>query len=146
MSKTYKTNPWWVTAEWWRPVHDLRCENHTHIRCIGHRRSGSEVLECDLPAEPVVQHFRTIGWRGRSHDVRPRCRWEPDVPSYYSAAGARYWPRERYVKEQANQIERSIRAAWRTVRQELLQVSIGDLDDVELPDPRHRHFAMWDRW
>lgn len=50
------------------------------------------------------------------------------------------------VKEQGNQIERGIRAAWRGARQQLLQVDRDDLDDVELPDPRHRHFALWDRW
>ena len=153
MSKTDKTQPWWYGRPW-EAWHHIRCVNYLpHGRHLGARNSITRDRPCDLPAEPPRRKLTDQRWPKRGQG----CYWWPDAPNYYSRAGARFWPRPPSVQGQANQMERGIRAAWRMARRELLQVvpcrecgpgrnCYCDLDDIELPDPRHRHFALWDRW
>lgn len=150
MSKTDKTDPWWYGRDW-EAVHHLRCVDYVpQPRLLGGRRWITRDRPCDLPPEPP-QRKETP----KRYPSRQGCHWWPDIPSYYSRTGARFWPRPPSVQGQANQVERGIRAQWRTARQELLATQHCHewqrgcyccLDEVELPDPRHRHFALWDRW
>lgn len=142
MSKTDKTRPWWVDPDWWVPHHDIRCLHYPlHFR-------GED---CDLPEEPPRRYNRTPARRytwlrkGGVPDAT-RCTWEPHLVGGYGYTLHRYRNGHKGVREQSNLMEGGIRAAWRAARQELLAVQREDLDDVELPDPRHRHFALWDRW
>lgn len=137
MSKTDKTNPWWVGRPW-EPLHRYNCRDYRGL----YVQRVAEYVDCDLPDEPPKRYDRKARWRGRPTG----CFWEPEWPNYYSKTGNKHWARERHVQEFANRQERGIRAAWRdTVR--LLKATPVDLvDDIPLPDPRHRHFALWDRW
>lgn len=136
MSHTDKTQPWWWNREW-EPVHAVRCPNRPlHL---SYHPTPDPNYRCDLPPAPSNHHPDTR--RRKSH-----CHWWPDTPNYYSDAGSRIWGRERHVKHTANLYERGIRAAWRNTAHRLLATGREDLDDIELPDPRHRHFALWDRW
>lgn len=66
--------------------------------------------------------------------------------TYPRATGA------RLVARISNLQERSLRAADRAMGQRARQVLRGSQDaveaawDLDFPDPRHRHFAVWDSW
>lgn len=141
MSRTDKTQPWWYGRPW-EAIHHIRCVEYIPGPGLSSARYITRDLPCTLPPEPPKRKLTDERWPKRGQ----YCHWWPDAPSYYSRSGARFWPRPPSVKGQGNMIEKGIRAAWRRARQELLSVQFDDLDDVVLPDPRHRHFALWDRW
>ncbi len=142
MSKTDKTDPAWIQAIWedgWVAEHECN---------VAYGRE-----DCDLPPAPPKHYDRTPSRfrRGREH----HCRWEPQMVGRYSYTLRYYRNASRGVAYVANQMERGIRARWRVAQQELLREPhcceyqrgcYCNLDDIELPDPRHRHFALWDRW
>jgi hypothetical protein len=134
MSRTDKTNPWWVGA-WWEPSH--------HHSCPDYRGwwPTTDHNPCDLPDQPPngPPQRRRAGTRSRA-----RCTWWPDSPSPYSDAGKTLFGRGRHVRTAANLQERGIRAAWRTTARTLAGTRLDLVDDVALPDPRHRHYALWD--
>jgi hypothetical protein len=160
MSKTYKTDPWWVKAELWEPVHNERCVDY------GPRRrwqSGADPgFVCDLPADPVIRNPKRPHWAWSMYvrtNMPPEgftfCFWEPVSPSYYSDEGIKVYGREGGLNVDGNLYERGIRAQWRAARNRLLS-TMGcyeyqpgcycGLDEDAIPDPRHRHYALWDRW
>lgn len=156
MSRTYKTNPEWVGRDW-VPVHHRTCEHYIKV-CSG-IYTKSPKRPCNLPVDPPRRWNRVRFWLGED------CGWEPDLPRFYPYTNRpepehKKWARPKSVAEQANRIERGIRAAWRTYRQGSISSIIycieGCVDcpcrfdeavhDTEPPDPRHRRFALWDRW
>lgn len=152
MSRTDKTNPPWLKAEWWEPCHRIRCVNEPHHAWNYIPRS--ERVECDLPPEPSRHGYRT-NWPRRHN--RP-CTWEPMLPSFYtnsSKFGQKTWGLERYVHKSCNIAERTVRAEWRASRQQFLQAQwcceyergcMCLLEEIEPPDARRRSSALYDRW
>lgn len=135
MSKTDKTHPVWVGRQW-KPEHGAYCVNRPDTR------HGTD--PCDLPAEPPNRHIN----RWNSYSQPYTCCWWPDLPNYYAGwpYRAKAYSRPRSIGCVANRTERGIRCAWRNTRQALLAAGRNDVDDIELPDPRHRHYALWDAW
>lgn len=154
MSRTDKTNPEWVGRDW-KPVHSLECEDYISYHHPGYRLLDIRCRKpCDLSVEPPSR-WSHPSWRSRLWN----CYWEPDFPRFYTDAPEhKRYARPATVAEQANKLERGIRTAWRNARQELLSSRIcvegipgcsclyDVVNDVNLPDPRHRRFALWDRW
>lgn len=154
MSRTDKTNPWWYDSEW-EPLHNIRCPHYTP------RRFGSMIRDaqfvCDLPEDPPKRRL-TESRMVRFPPRNSRCYWWPDTVRYYSRQGIKYYGRPRHVKEQGNLIERGIRAAWIVYRQKVIASRVcvegiagcpclfDAVDEIDLPDPRHRRFALWDIW
>lgn len=132
MSKTDKTDPDWVRCQW-EPWH--------HPRCVERSDRKITYLDCDLPPEPERGHPIYISWRV-TQKLR-RCKWAPITPNYYSPEGYKFYGRHRHVHRDANLLERGTRAAWRDCAKKLLATPIDEIDDVMLPDPRHRHLALW---
>lgn len=135
MSRTHKTNPDWVGREW-EPLHSLWCRDYIP------RRQGQRVdhyKPCDLPDEPPHGPPVRVTWRG-TRNTATRCRWWPDLPNAYNRPGRKNytWPT---VTAHRRLHERGIRAKWRLCRQEMLATPISDIDEIELPDPRHRRQA-----
>jgi hypothetical protein len=132
MSKTDKTDPDWVRCQW---------EAYHHPRCVKNPGRRITYLDCDLPPEPRRGRPIPLTWRIVAE--LSRCQWDPITPDYYSTSGRKFYGRGRHMGIAANLQERAIRAAWRAVAVELLAVRRDDVDDVVLPDPRHRHDALW---
>lgn len=159
MSNTYKTDPWWVKAKEWEPVHNRLCPNRTPVHTYVWSGSPDPDFVCDLPEEPVVQNpRRPRSWRHSITDATPTgytaCWWEPVIGSYYGREGRKIYGVERGLHISGNLFERGVRAQWRKARGRLLGTigcQYGDtcccqLDEDCIPDPRHRHFAIWDRF
>lgn len=70
--------------------------------------------------------------------------WWPVSPSYYTVRGRKLFGRGRHVRFAANLQERGARAAWRAAAVTLRAVRGDDVDDVVVPDPRHRRCALWE--
>lgn len=147
MSRTHKTNPWWVNREW-EPSHHIRCPHYVPASQL-----TDPDFVCDLPEEPPNRLLR-LGW----HRGVTRCLWWPDGPFYYSRTGIKTYGRPSGVHEDANLMEGGVRTAWRGYRQRVLSSRICEegisgcdclfnvVGDLEPPDPRHRHYAIWDMW
>lgn len=130
MSRTDAHTPYWVTAEWWEPVH-FRCRNSAYT-WRQWRANGEH--ECDLPVEPV--RLRPLGRRWRSSE-KITCVWEPDY------VGVSPWPRPPrwFVNAEWHAPERlrirdTLRAAAADYR------ANGDTD-VEPPPFQAKHGAAW---
>lgn len=141
MSRTTKTNPWWV-GSWWEPSHRYGCPHRLHTSW---QKPVTKWIGCDLPDEPprrkLTPPHRWRALRGPGH-----CIWDPCGPWYYGREGRKHYGRTSRVGYGANRFERGVRAAWRDCAQGLRYTPLDDIDDVTLPDPRHRHFAIWDEW
>lgn len=127
MSRTDKTDPYWVRAIWWKPYH-YRCQ-HT---CFPRRH-------CDLPAEPIVAPEYGSP---RAVLIHRRCIW---VPSWhdriaYGMGTAPSWFNTVYFTrpERARVRDRLTRA-----RQEYR--ATGDVD-TEVDVAQHRHRGNRDWW
>lgn len=159
MSKTDKTDPWWHQATEWKPDHSWRCAN-----LIQRGRwvpPPDPDYVCDLPDVPPKRKPIMPSWkRGRRLKEQlpegfTECGWQPVIASAYSRNGRKIYGIEKHVHEQANHIERRIRMEWRVARQQLLgtmgcyELQPGcrcGLDEDAIPDPRHRHYAIWNMW
>lgn len=121
MSRTDKTDPHWVLAEWWKPRHS-GCQ---------HADYGRGRRACDLPAEPLRQHpRRTLG---------TTCYWWPGARDW-AGRGAPTW----FVRLEFTGPER------RRVRDELIRArqeyrATGEVDVIP-STTQHRHMARWDWW
>jgi hypothetical protein len=69
--------------------------------------------------------------------------WSPLTPSYYSKRVRKFYGRPRSRSQDENLFERGVRAAWRDCAKKLSGTPIGEIDEVVLPDPRHRHNVLW---
>jgi hypothetical protein len=137
MSRTDKTNPWWHGRKW-EPDHALGCPNRPAHGYSSHHR-GFGFRECDLPEQPPRRKLTPPRYRERG------CTWEPFAPHPYKLPGSKLWARGRYVSEISRAMEGGYRTAWLVTRQRLLQ-SPGHTQDIDVINPNHRHFALWDRW
>lgn len=145
MSRTHKTNPDWVGREW-EPVHGNGCREAIGQSRLLRLRLVDPYEPCDLPDEPPHGPPIRVSWRGIVNGHGTRCAWWPDLPSAYRRPSSKQYPRGGRVGYAANRFERGVRTAWRDWAQQALAMPRGELDDIEPPDPRHRHFAMWDWW
>jgi hypothetical protein len=141
MSKTYKTDPDWVRC-WWEPWHHPNCVQRPDGQNTFLDHDLPVGIDCDLPVEPTRGRPVYLSWR--THAALSRCRWSPMTPNYYSTAGRKFYGRGRHIHLAANFRERGIRTAWRDCAKMLLALPIGEIEDVALPDPRHRRSALWD--
>lgn len=124
MSRTDKDTPYWVTATWWEPYH-ARCENGIRNYRIPRRHRDT----CNLPAEPVIQHYRTRTWR-------TGCHWSPD------------WTRRHYpnpphdaIRQQWNGPERA--AARDECRRAAAEYRATGTVDTIPTTRQHRHCTRW---
>lgn len=150
LSRTDKTDPPWVDREW-EAVHVRGCIHFSLARYIyGSTKKINAKIECGLPREPPRRYNNAV-------PRQTSCHWEPDWPPCYRyEPGHRRYARPSAVHEQASQIERGIRGAWRNYRQRALSSRIcvehisgcpclyDVMNEETPPDPRHRHFALWD--
>ncbi len=131
MSKTAKDRPWWVKAELWEPYH-RDCPNDVpRSRWYPPRGPGRE---CDLPAEPVVQHPYWFGRRCREVG----CIWIPDDTGVYPFRSV---PKRFRDHRWTNPQRRAVRDVARRAAAEYR--AHGQVD-VEMPEGRGRHSARWD--
>lgn len=128
MSRTDKTNPHWVNAEWWEPDHNS-CQHATWRR--GWR-------DCDLPDNPVrLARFGRTMW----HSKTQTCEWSPmwtgrwgslhgmnGVPPWYVRM-AYTAPERRNVRDQLAKARAEYRATSEV--------------DVIPATTQHRHQARW---
>jgi hypothetical protein len=123
MSRTDKTDPYWLTATHWEPWHHY-CQ-HDWLR-RGER-------DCDLPADPGPPRHPE-----RPHLFRRRrCTWQPeyvwtlrhprarDVRIYYTG------PARRRARDELTLARAQHRAT-------------GEVDVIANVD-QHRHAALWER-
>ena len=124
MSRTDKTDPWWVVAEWWEPCHD-QCPE-----------AGRRVRECDLPAEPVVRH------PGRRYRFGRGCEWVPAWPDRIRdvRTGPPAWFVDHvWTSRTRARVRDDCRRAVKEYR------ATGEVDVVP-PVDQHRHGAAWLWW
>lgn len=128
MSRTDKTDPYWVRATWWKPYH-YGCQ---HVMFSRGRL-------CDLPPEPIVAAEYRLP---RMVMVHRSCIW---VPSYcdqiaHGMGTAPSWfntiyftrPERARVRDQLNRARQEYRAT-------------RDID-TEIEVAQHRHRGNWDWW
>jgi hypothetical protein len=115
MSKTYKTDPYWVKL---RKKRVARREIHDH-------RDGL----CDFD-EAIKQ---TRFW--------PRkCGY---TVSYYGYNDGFFEVRSRWIKAEIALSRGAERAKLRKDRDELLKLDIENMQDYDVVNPNHRHAANW---
>lgn len=143
MSKTDKTTPWWVQAEWYEPLHRHGCEHQPyHWRWT--RYTPWDGKPCDLPSEPVIRdcgpHPTRLNWRKQTE-----CRWEADQPDAYSLPG-----RKLFAIHPPHWLVRHVWNGPERVRERKLNDVIkdyranGEVDDFDFANYQHRHGGTWD--
>jgi hypothetical protein len=116
VSKTDKTNPFWVQI---KQNPELQKEVHDH-------RNGI----CDLK-------FRDQPWRDRYS-----CNY---YVSYYSKNGRKIFGRCSAAEQSyRNEANGSARTQLRNTMSELRKMSLNDVYDHDVKNPHHRHQALWD--
>lgn len=126
MSRTDKTNPYWVRAVWWKPV---------HVGCaMGNWKSRRQ--PCDLPDAPVLAH------PSRPRAGRWSCHWVPQWPWNYRLGYSTRHVRGWFIDHRWNNPERV------RVRDECLDMvkefrGSGSVEH-EFLSWNHRHGARWD--
>lgn len=124
MSKTYKTNPYWVKVNKAK-TSKLVKEYHDH-------RNNP----CDL--DMYSGGPRCFWWQRREQ----KCGY--DV-SYYGYRGG-FYSRPRRGKEISNIMEGSMRAGWRKAKHDLLKLDRDAVEDYDVKSYQHRHSALWEMY
>lgn len=128
MSRTDKTDPYWVRAVWWKPEH-WQCQ-YAMFPC-GRR--------CDLPAEPVIAKEFGSRWRAR---YSRSCTW---VPSYcdriaYGMGTAPSWFNTIYfTRPERARVRDQLTRVWQEYR------ATGGVD-TEVEVAQHHHRGNWAWW
>lgn len=126
VSRTFKDQPWWVTAVWWGSSHYPGCPNY-----IGYWSRNRSPRNCDLPPEPVVRH---VGLRQRE------CRWEPIYPrlgrSLYRVTPPRWFIDHIDISPTRSKVRDDCRKAVKEYN------GSGEVDVIP-PINQHRHCATW---
>jgi hypothetical protein len=116
MSHTDKTDPYWVKVA--RYGH----EEHDH------RDGVCELADGTAPKE----FWWRFGWRSCHRELG-------EYSSYWFGA---YGAEQDFRRRD----ERAARTAWRNYRDEIMQWSIEDLEDVDPPFVNHKNNARWWAW
>lgn len=133
MSDTDKDKPYWVTAEWWEPVH-RNCEYDDRAGRWWPPNRGPRRV-CDLPDRPVVTRPERVTWRGSSR--RLGCHWEADDRRHPFSSPPKWYRDHRWNNPQRRQVRDVGRRAVADYR-------ANGGTDVELPTAHHRNGARWD--
>lgn len=138
MSRTDAHAPHWVTATWYKPVHNLYCRDDPGRRPWWPTRNDQV---CDLPGR-VVRHRPRLSVR---HNRTPcpgetRCTWEPD----WAGVSPYGRPDRGFVEHIWHNPERTrLRGELARARAEYRGSGGTDVD----PEPRQaRHCAAWMYW
>lgn len=116
MSKTYKTRPDWVKVK----DHKFREERHYHEK-------GVCDLDFNQPRVFESRCFITVNYYGYN-------------AGFYSRKGSH----ARWLKAQVAEFNGSSRAKLRKDCRELRKLSINDIYDYNMINPRPRNGALWD--
>lgn len=140
MSRTDKTDPWWVRATQWAPRHG-HCErfHENEFAYFVFFGAEKEPRECNLPAEPDIKRDGRQNWRTKDR----QCRWLPVWPRrdryMYTWPPSRedrragYWgPDRARVRDQLKSAAKEFRAA-------------GEVDTIA-STVNHRHYPMTGGW
>lgn len=97
----------------------------------------------------TLRYSASVEAEGKRNGHRPRPQHRQHRLESYTYPRTHGMRRTSYT---ANRQERALRAADRALEWKARQVLRGAQDAVEaaweidFPDPRHRHFAVWDSW
>lgn len=121
-------------------THERDLRRHAHWSLVHHpTRHRIRALRYSAAVEAVAA---VNGHRPRPEAISPRL----EAYTYPRTHGG------QFIAYAANRQERALRAADRIAGNRTRQAVRGALDSVEAawevdyPDPRHRHFAVWDSW
>jgi hypothetical protein len=127
MSRTDNTDPHWVRAIWWEPI---------HYRCDKAASFGTD-YPCDLPPEPIVASQYGTRWRAHAHR---QCAWFPtwDGARWGGGWSAPPWfCRANYTAPERSRVRDQMVRARQEYRAD------GEVD-VIVDTAQHRHRACWD--
>lgn len=130
MSRTDKDTPWWVVAEYWKPVHRFTCVTSRYGR-----------RDCDLPPEPLRRHRSA-----QPRFPKQQCHWMPEWPpdhisSYpWSVGPAPRWFRDHVWRDPERAL---VRDQCILARKEYN--GNGEVDVIPSTE-QHRHCAAWLYW
>jgi hypothetical protein len=132
MSRSDNTQPYWMRAEWYEPIH----------RCIEHGSGYRNRTEhCDLPNNPHRSRPVRFTWK-TTKEQRPTCWWEQ----------MRYWGEYRFYDHAPKWFRQHIWSGSQRalVRNQLIRArqeynGSGDTDVVP-STAQHRHCAAWLYW
>lgn len=121
MSKTDKTDPYWVKGN--DPTQRARTEYHDH-----------STGDCDI----ADAKGREVFWYSRSGNCGyniPYYRWND---GFYSNAVGRWAKAEKKIREG------SARTKLARDRHELVKLSRDEIENYDVINPRHRHGVLWE--
>ncbi len=127
MSRTDKTDPFWIRATWWEP-HHFRCARAPWLRSD---------RTCDLPAEPIVTSWYGSWYRAR---YLKNCVWLPSSAELYAdgmASGPSWFSTLLFTRPERRRVRDQITLARQQHR------ATGEVDVIVETD-QHRHRGNYD--
>lgn len=120
MSRTHKTDPYWVKL---KKMKHLREESHNHTKGV-----------CDI-AEPTGGNWRTP-FSGGVH-----CQY---TINYYGYNGGFFNSTSRWAQAEIKRENGGDRCTLRKDVCNMRNLDIEELEDYDVINPRHRHSVLWD--